>query len=132
MKFPPDIQIPCHLYFLSYKCWLTVRPYGERHPILGDNISEECVSHFSCFFGSCWKCLHPSQKGADDNKSYLCPWLRETLVKSTSISSNGVSPQYFVPTSLKGPWQALFCKVYTLLGTEKLSWGKVSDEILSA
>lgn len=76
---------------------------------------------YSCFFGSCWKCLHPSPKGADDNKSYLCPWLRETLVKSTSISSNGVSTQYFVPTSLKSPWQTLFCKQFILCWGQK-SW----------
>lgn len=77
---------------------------------------------------------HP-KKVQSKTKRYLNPWLRVVSVKSTSISSNGDSPQYYAPAGLLGPWKALFCKQVIHCWRQKSRvgvGGEVSNKIVLA
>ena len=127
MQFPLDFQSLCHLlYCLSYKCQSIVRPCGQRCSIPEDNVFQECLGYFSCFFSSGRKGF-PTQpeKVQIKTKKYLNPRLGVISVKSTSIPSKGGSPQCCVPAGLLGLWQALLCKQVThCWETEEQSVGR--------
>lgn len=93
----PQLQMPVHSLTLS----------SEAFHIWRQCLSGALVSSLT-FSVQVVKASTQPENMQIEAKRYLNPWLGVISVTSSVISSKVDSPQFCLPTSLLGPWQALF------------------------
>ena len=98
----PQVQMPAHCPTLCSEAF---------------HIWRQCLSgalvYSLAFSAQVGKASTQPENMQIETKSYLNLWLGVISVMSSAISSKAESPQWCLPASLLGPWQALFHKQVT-------------------